>query len=217
MSLSKKTIADLLFGVQLVGAILFCGAQFLRSLEDVHGVSVIQFTAACAFVVFNLFLGIGADRVQPSRVTKQAIVSYVVWMVLLAAVIIAVGTNSEYRWSIQDTTILGLTAILAVATLVFGRLCHLPIRDPMILAFLAIACKSVPQLLLVWAILDQGGSGIPLLSIVVGHCTILLRLGQIYFMVKEVGWERNRMWLAVSESAAELTWLAATIAWLVML
>lgn len=216
MSFQKRT-ADLLFAVQLIGAILFCGAQFLRSLEDVHGVSVIQFTAACAFVVFNLFLGIGAHRAQPSRVTRQAIASYVVWGVLLAVVVAAVCTNNDYRWSIQDTTILVLTGILAAATLMFGRFHRLPIRDPMLLAFLAIACKSVPQLLLVWTILDQGGSGIPGLSIIVGHCTIFLRLGQVSYMIWETGWERNRKWLFVSEGAAEVTWIAATIAWLVML
>ncbi|MGB4076306.1 MAG: hypothetical protein WBK28_01210 [Minisyncoccia bacterium] len=217
MSLPKKTIADRLFEVQLVGAVIFCGAQFMRSLEDVHGVSVVQFALATAFVVFNLLLGIGAHRAKPSRVTMQAIVTYVVWVVMLTAVVVAVATNREYRWSIQDSVILTVAAVLTVGTLGIGTLLRKPIRDPVTLAFLAIASKSVPQLLLVWIILDQGGSGIPTTSIIVGHCTILIRLGQIYFMVREAGWERNRVWLAVSESAAELTWIAATIAWLVML
>lgn len=217
MSLSKKTIADLLFGVQLIGALLFCGAQFIRSLSDIQGVSIVQFALATTFLIFNLLLGIGAHRAQPSRVTKQSIMTYTVWMVMLTAVCIAVGTNSDYQWSVQDTTILVISTLFALGTLCFGRLHRLSIRDPMILAFLAIASKSMPQLLLVWIILEQGGSGIPLVSIIVGHCTILIRLGQIYFMVKEAGWERNRIWLAVSEGAAELTWLAATLAWLAML
>ncbi|HYD93632.1 MAG TPA: hypothetical protein VEB18_04255 [Candidatus Paceibacterota bacterium] len=217
MSFAKKTITDLLFGVQLVGAVIFCGAQFLRSLEDVHGVSIVQFALATAFVVFNLFLGIGAHRAQPSRVTLQAIVTYVVWVVMLTAVVLAVGFNREYVWSVQDTIILVVAALLTVGTLGLGALQRKPVRDPMTLALLAIASKSVPQLFLVWTILEQGGSGIPAASIIVGHCTILIRLGQIYFMVREAGWERNRVWLAVSESAAEITWLAATAAWLVML
>ncbi|KND51877.1 MAG: hypothetical protein ABA06_01290 [Parcubacteria bacterium C7867-001] len=217
MSLPKKTIADLLFGVQLVGAVIFCGAQFLRSLEDVHGVSIVQFALATTFVVFNLLLGIGAHRAQPSRVTMQGIVTYIVWVAMLTAVVVAVATNREYRWSIQDSVTLGIAVVLTIGTLGFGALQGRPIRDPMTLAFLAIASKSMPQLLLVWSILEQGGSGIPAASIIVGHCTILIRLGQIYFMVREAGWERNRVWLAVSESAAELTWIATTTAWLVML
>lgn len=216
MSFSKRTITDLLFGVQVSGAVLFCGAQFLRSLEDVHGVSIVQFMLAAAFVFFNLFLGLGAHRAQPSRVTKQTVVTYAVWILMLSAVVLAVGTNSTYQWSIQDTVTLAAVVVLTAGTLVISRQLRKSVRDPMILAFLAIASKSVPQLLLVWKILEEGGSGIPLVSVLVGHVTILVRLSQIYFMVREAGWERNRIWLAVSEGAAEITWIAATIAWIAM-
>lgn len=217
MSLHKKTVTDLLFWVQILGASIFCGAQFLRSLEDIHGVSVVQFILATTFVAFNLCLGLGAHRAQSSRVTRQAIVTYVVWMAMLLAVVVAVATNHAYRWTIQDGVILVIALVLTVGTLGLGAFLRRSLRDPMILAFLAIASKSVPQLFLVWIILEQGGSGIPAASIIAGHCTILIRLGQIYFMVKEAGWERNRIWLAISEGAAELTWLAVTIAWIAML
>ena len=160
MSFPKKTLADLLFGVQVIGAVVFCGAQFLRSLSDVHGVSIAQFGLATSFVIFNLFLGIGAHHAQPSRVTKQSIATYLVWIVMLTLVCISVATNNEYRWSIQDTVTLGTATALIVGTIAIGRLNKRPIRDPMILAFLAIASKSVPQLLLVWSVLEQGGSGI---------------------------------------------------------
>ena len=186
----------------------------MRSLEDVHGVSIVQFILAAAFVVFNLFLSLGAHRAQPSRVTKQAVVTYAVWIFMLSAVVFAVGTNNAYQWSIQDTVTLAAAAVLVAGTLVITWQLRRSVQDPMVLAFLAIACKAIPQLLLVWKILEEGGSGIPLVSVLVGHVTILVRLGQIYFMVREAGWERNRTWLAVSEGAAEITWIAATIAWI---
>lgn len=213
MSFSRKTFTDLLFAVQIIGALVFTGAQFQRSLTDIHGVSIVQFGLATAFVAFNLILGLGAHRAQPSRVTWQAIVTYLVWMVTLLAVVIAVAANAEYRWTVQDTVTFAVTTVLVIAIAVLRR----PLRDPMKLAFFAIACKSVPQLLLVWSVLDQGGSGIPVAALLVGHLTILIRLGQIYFIVREAGWERNRLWLAVSESAAELTWIAVTLAWIFML
>ncbi len=86
----------------------------------------------------------------------------------------------------------------------------------MVKAFFAIAYKSVPQVLLAWKFLAEGASGTPGLSIIVGHATILVRLGQIYFMVREAGLDRNRVWLAVSETANELSWVIATIAWLIV-
>ena len=72
----------------------------------------------------------------------------------------------------------------------------------------------MPQLLLAWKFLAEGASGTPLTSVIVGHATILIRLGQIYFMVREAGFDRNRVWLAVSEVSNEVSWIVATAAWL---
>ena len=70
MSAKKRMIADLLFGVQVVCATLFCGAYAVRSLTDVTGSSIAQFGLVAAFLVFNLALGVGAHRSAPSRVTR---------------------------------------------------------------------------------------------------------------------------------------------------
>ena len=37
MSSKKKLIADLLFGVQIIGAFVLCGSQFFRLLETAQG------------------------------------------------------------------------------------------------------------------------------------------------------------------------------------
>lgn len=87
-------------------------------------------------------------------------------------------------------------------------------NNAMVKGLFGVAYKSIPQVLLAWKFLAEGGSGTPGPSVVLGHATISIRLGQIYFMVKEAGWDRNRFWLAVSESANELSWIIATLAWL---
>lgn len=125
-------------------------------------------------------------------------------------------TNPAYRWNEKDTTTLVTALVLTVIVLVVSYVRHLTISDPMVKAFFAIAYKSVPQVLLAWKFLAEGASGTPGLSIIVGHATILVRLGQIYFMVREAGLDRNRVWLAVSETANELSWVIATIAWLIV-
>lgn len=216
MSLKKKIIADLLFGVQIVGAFMFCGAYVHRSLTDVTGSSVAQFVLFALYLMFHLGLGIGAHRASPSRLTRQVIVTYVVWLALILVVIGTVWTNQTYHWNEKDTATAVTALVLTVLVLLVTVLCRLQYKDPMVKAFFAIAFKSVPQVLLAWKFLAEGASGTPGLSIVVGHITILVRLGQIYFMVKEAGWDRNRVWLAVSESANELSWLVATIAWIIV-
>lgn len=211
-----KNIADSLFVIQIVGAVLFCGAQFLRSLTDVHGVNVSQFTLVATYLTLHLALGIAAHRAAPSRVTRQAVATYAIWFIMMLAIVIAVWTNADYHWSIHDTTTMMIAGAMTILVLVVGSFYRLSLVDPAIKALLAIAYKSAPQVLLAWKIMAEGGSGIPAVSVVVGHLTILIRLGQIWFMVRESGLDRNRTWLAISETANEVSWIVATIAWLVV-
>ena len=216
MSSQKKMIADFLFGVQIIGALVFCGAYALRSLHDVTGSSIAQFGSVAAFLAFSFALGVGAHRASPSRVTRQAIATYVIWFVLIAAIIVAAGTNPAYQWNAKDTATVATAMILTILVLAVGAIRHLSLTDPMMKAFFAIAYKSVPQVLLAWKFLAEGASGTPGLSVIVGHATILIRLGQIYFMVREAGWDRNRFWLAWSEIANEVSWCIATLVWLMV-
>lgn len=216
MSSHKKFIPDLLFGVQIIGAIVFCGAYIIRSLHDVTGSSIVQFSLVAAFLLFHLALSISAHKSAPSRVTKQAIATYVTWLVLIVALIITVLYNPDYRWNEKETAQLATAGILSAIVVAIMVVSRLGFNDPMIKAFFAIAYKSVPQMLLAWKFLAEGATGTPGMSVVVGHLTIVIRLGQIYYMVQEAGWDRNRTWLAWSEGINELSWIIATVAWLLM-
>ena len=216
MSSRKKLIADLLFGVQIVGASVFCGAYLYRSIYDVTGSSLVQFALAAIYLLFHLALGMSAHKMAPSRVTRQAVATYAIWLVLFGGVIFAAATNPAYRWSEGETAQLQTASLLTVMVLVVVVVQRRKFSYPMIKAFFAIAYKSVPQLLLVWKFMAEGATGLPGLSVLVGHITIIIRLGQIYFMVREAGWDRNRVWLAISETANELSWIAATTAWLLI-
>ena len=216
MSNKKQMISDALFWVQIVSAVVFCGAYTLRSLRDVTGSSAAQVGLVAMFLVFNLALGIGAHRAKPSRGTRQLITTYAVWLVLVIILIGVVVTNSDYRWNEKDTTTLVTAMALTIAILVIGGIKNLSPGDPMMKGYLAIAYKSVPQILLAWKFLTEGASGTPAISVWVGHATILVRLGQVYFTVKEDGWDRNRLWLAISETANEVSWIVVTIVWLIV-
>ena len=214
MSRSTRIWADLLFGVQIIGATIFCGAYAWRSLSDITGSSIAQFSLVAAFLIFQLVLSLGAHSASPSRSTRQALATYLIWLVLISVMILAAGTNPTYRWNEKDDatliTAIALTGIVILITVVKRK----KFADPMIKAYFAIAYKSVPQVMLAWKFMAEGATGTPGLSVIVGHATIIIRLGQIYFMVREAGWDRNRLWLAISESLNELSWVVATIAWL---
>ncbi|TSC70794.1 MAG: hypothetical protein CEO12_170 [Parcubacteria group bacterium Gr01-1014_46] len=210
---SRQKVTDLLFAVQFVGAALFCGGYIMRSFSDVTGSSVAQFGLVEMFLLFQLALTVSAHRTSPSRLTEQAICTYLFWFILMFLVIAVVLLNPAYRWNEKDTTTAIVALVLTVLTLSFNYANGSSLKDPFIRALFAIAYKSVPQVLLAWKFLAEGASGTPDLSVYVGHATILIRLGQIYFMGKEAGWDRNRMWLWRSEWANEISWLVATVAW----
>lgn len=214
MSLNKRTIADLLFGIQIVGAMVFSGAYIIRSLHDVTGSSLVQFGLVATYLLFHLALGVGAHRASPSRLTRQAIFTYALWFVLVSATLVAASTNPAYRWSGKETTQLLTAGVLTVIVLVLVTIQRRKLSDPMAKGLFAIAYKTVPQVLLAWKFLAEGASGTPGLSVIIGHLTILIRLGQIYFMVREEGLDRNRFWLAVSETLNEMSWIIATVVWL---
>jgi hypothetical protein len=94
-------------------------------------------------------------------------------------------------------------------------LCKPPKRkftDPAIKGLFVLAFKSMPQVFLAWKVWDQGGTGIPVQAIWVGHLSIFTRFVQIYYMFKDKKGDPNRFWLLTSEIGNGSTWLLVTIA-----
>jgi hypothetical protein len=207
-------IADLLLGVQIICTLIFGGSQFIRLLTTSQGVSISWFGFWLAFLLVNLVLGVRAHKTQPSRVTLQTIISYSVWTLMVTAdltVMIAKGTGT---WDVHDTRTAVLAGLGIVVVLSTAKLKNLSITDPMVKGWLAVFFKGVPQLVLAYKIFLVGGGGLAGVAVLTGHITILTRLGQLYFSIKEAGWDRNRTGSAISELANEVSWVIATIVWL---
>ena len=214
MSSRKQMIADLLLGVQIICTLIFGGSQFIRLLTTSQGVSISWFSFWLAFLLVNLVLGVRAHKTQPSRVTLQTIISYSVWTLMVAAdltVMIAKGTGT---WDVHDTRTAVLAGLGIVVVLPTAKLKNLSITDPMVKGWLAVFFKGVPQLVLAYKIFLVGGGGLAGVAVLTGHITILTRLGQLYFSIKEAGWDRNRTGSAISELANEVSWVIVTIVWL---
>lgn len=210
----KRKIADFLFGVQIIGALAFSIPYAYRSLTDVRGSSLVQFGQVAVYLLFHLSLAVGALRTGPNRVNRQLVATYAIWFVLICSILAAAASNPAYLWNDRETAILQVAGVLTVLVLGLTVVAGMKLTDPATKAMFAIAYKSVPQVLLAWKFLAEGASGTPVASVVIGHATILIRIVHIVFMVREAGWDRNRFWLLVSETLNELSWIVATIAWL---
>ena len=87
----------------------------------------------------------------------------------------------------------------------------------MVKGWLAVFFKAIPQLAPGLQNVHVGRKKWPL-----GRCAhwpchhSLARLGQLWFSIKEAGWDRNRRGSALSELANEASWLVATLVWLLV-
>lgn len=214
-SRASQWTADTLFAVQIGFTFIWGGSQFLRLLSSMQGVNISWFLSWLAFLLLNLVLAFRAHRNLPSRVTRQTILSYAAWTLVVLADLSVMLWRGTHLWDGKDTvTTLLVGAGLALTMLVAYRL-NLGLVDPMVKGYLAVAFKAIPQLALAYKIMMVGGRGLAPVAVITGHITILTRLGQLWYSIREAGWDRNRQGSALSELANEGSWIVATLAWLV--
>lgn len=207
-------IADALFVGQLLVMLWFYGSRIHRAFETVRGVNLAEQFSIEVFCLLNLALAVASYRSLPSRVAKQIVVIHIINAVATAGLGI-IWITQGYVWSGNDI----LTACLAVGgslvTITVGQVYGLPLIDPIIKGWIAVACKAIPHLMLGLKIADEGRDGFPLAALVMGHLLILLRLLQIAIAVRQANaWDRNRIGAAISDGAGEIAWLFVTVMWL---
>lgn len=215
MPLTKKTAADAFFVLQIALALISGGSEFLVLLRTTQGVNLSWLASWLAFLLINLALTIRAHRSRPSRVTLQTVLTYVAWTTVIAACLGAMLWQGTELWDAKDT----LTAMVLGAGVILVWLwafrSGLPLTDPLVHAGLAACFIGLPQLTLAYKIFTVGGDGLAGLMLLAGHIGIITRLGQLWFAIREAGWDRNRQGAALSELANEATWVLVTLAWLV--
>ncbi|MBM4273742.1 MAG: hypothetical protein FJ134_04655 [Deltaproteobacteria bacterium] len=214
MSSAKKLTADAFFILQIVLSIISGGSQFRRLLTTSQGVNLSWLVSWLTYLVINLSLTIRAHRSQPSRVTLQTVLTYVSWTVAIASCLMVMLWMGRELWDIKDTVTAVLVGLAVIFTWLQARRRGLPITDPLVSGFLAVWFVGLPQITLAYKIFTVGGEGLAGWTLLAGHVGIVTRLGQLWFAIREAGWDRNRQGAALSEIANEATWLLVTLAWL---
>jgi hypothetical protein len=210
----KKFTADLFFILQIVLALISGGSQFLRLLTTSQGVSLSWLASWLTYLMINLALTIRAHRSQPSRVTLQTVLTYGAWTTVIAACLLVMLWKGTELWDIKDTLTAAVVGSAVLLTWLQARRLGLKITDPLVSGFLAVWFVGLPQITLTYKVFSVGGAGLAGGMILAGHIGIMTRLGQLWFAIREAGWDRNRQGAALSEIANEVTWLLVTLAWL---
>lgn len=215
MKITKKLAADLIFALQICLALISGGSQFLRLLTTSQGVNVSWLASWLTFLLINLALTIRAHRSRPSRVTLQTVLTYGAWSLVIAADLGALLWMGRELWDLTDTVTVGMVGPGVALVCFWAWRRGLGLIDPMVNAGFAMCFIGLPQLTLAYKIFYVGGAGLAGAMLLAGHIGICTRLGQLYFAIKEAGWDRHRLAAALSELANETTWLLVTAAWLV--
>jgi hypothetical protein len=210
----KRLTTDFFFVLQLFLAAVSGGSQFVRLLTTSQGLNISWLASWLAFLLINLALIIKAHRVRPSRVTRQTVCAYGAWTFVIAANLTLLLWEGTEVWDAKDwvTTIVVILGLLV--TLAWSRWQGLPWTDPLVSGLFGVCFIGLPQVTLAYKIYQVGGSGLAAGMLLAGHVAIMTRLGQLWFAIREAGWDRNRLGAAVSEAANEITWLLVSIAWL---
>jgi hypothetical protein len=210
----KRLTADFFLVLQFCLAAISGGSQFVRLLTTSQGLNISWLASWLAFLLINLAPTVRAHLAHPSRVTLQTVLSYGVWTLVIAANLALLLWKGTALWDTKDS-VTSLTVILGLLTiLVWTRWQKLPWSDPLVHGLVGLCFIGLPQVTLAYKIYQVGGAGLAGGMLLAGHVAIMTRLGQLWFAIREAGWDRNRLGAAVSEAANEVTWLLVTMAWL---
>ncbi len=214
MPYSQRLTADAFFILQLILALISGGSQFVRLLTTAQGVNVSWLASWLTFLLINLTLTLRAHLSRPSRVTLQTVLTYAAWTTVIAADLGVMLWMGREVWDAKDTLTGAMVAGGVLLTVLWGRLRGLHLTDPLVSGLFAVCFIGLPQLTLAYKIFTEGGQGMAGAMLLAGHIGITTRLGQLWFAIREAGWDRNRQGAALSEIANEVTWILVTAAWL---
>jgi hypothetical protein len=206
--------ANLLFVFQLLCIILFGGGQIFQMFKTTEGVSVSWILCSEVFFLINFFLVLRGHRQKQNRGTYQALICY--GTLLIAGVfefLLVLWNPCDSSWNIVDLWTFCIVFLGSITVFVYARINDHPLSNPVIKALIATLMIAVPQLTMGYNIYREGGAGVSVLSIVVGHICVSTRLGQLSLVYTQARCKYVLTTIA-SETANWGSWIVVTIIWI---
>lgn len=205
---------DCLFAFQIITALLLGVPQALTMIESTQGMTLVLYVCVDTFIFFNLLLAHQAHAEVPSRETKQTLIIYYVWLVVISTHLVILSIFG--KWTSTDSVATFFLIVLSALVIAWQKLNGKGIKDAMTRGYLALCAKSVPQLYLAFCIFrDGGGDGLGAWFVWGGHIAVLTRIAILVKAGNKSNWNRNIVGSLVSESGNEISWIVVTIVWLI--
>lgn len=208
-------MSGLLTIVQIMAAMGVGFSQYSVMQDSIAGVSITWLAFWLSFLITNLVIAVSATKAFPSRTARQTVVIYAVWSIVIAGTLVNLLVLGA-EWKQLDSLTATLTLAGVILSIIWAKLRGISISDPFVLASFAVFFKGIPQITLAWLIFQEGGDGLSSYAVLFGHVIIGLRLFQIGLSIREAGWDKNRRCIFLGEAANGLSWLIATMVWLLV-
>jgi hypothetical protein len=173
-----------------------------------------MFLCTSLFILFNLSLAYAAYAEYHTRALREVVIIYAVGLGTYGLLLVTMLLYAAVSWDTYDQSTVCVVGTCLLYVLGYAWIRCIPFFDPLMKGVYSLICKAVPQCVLAFKIYTLGGAGLPLVSILIFHTLTCLRIGQILFTIRGVGWDRHRTGLLVSETGNELSWMLVTYAWL---
>ena len=206
--------ADALFVIQVIGGLGLIIPMMIRNWNNVEGVSLSYFLIIMASCGLQASLAISAHRAAPSRKSIQAIFVYIMWIVLVGLHTLEIVFRGMYVWDTNDMVTLSLTSMSALLVYLWRKRCGSDFNDLVTKSQISMMMRGIPQLLQGVKIAMVGGAGLPAISVIVGNANIWIRITHLILTRSEAKWERNRVWMLVSEVVNAVSWGVVSLIWI---
>ena len=119
--------------------------------------------------------------------------SYGVWTLVIAANLALLVWKGTAVWDTKDSVTTIVVSLGLLAILIWARWRSLSWNDPVVHGLVGLCFIGLPQITLAYKIYQVGGAGLAAGMLLAGHVAIMTRLGQLWFAIREAGWDRNRL------------------------
>lgn len=219
----KNKASYALFLAQLAGMLFYVIAQFYNMLSvSVQGISLVWLICAEFFTLVNIALSFNSRRIEreeglsENSQSNQLIMTHVCWAVGIASLAVPLWLRrQDLTWSWYDNLTMIIVVVAFTATLLTAWYHGLGIMDGIVKGVLAAIFRGIPHLCLAYKIYLDGGKGIALVTVIVAHVTVGLRIGQTTWAAYKTGWRWNRALkgIMIGEINNEITWTVVTVMW----
>jgi hypothetical protein len=214
-SFKTQLTGTLIFLIQIVLAIYAISEQFDVMEDKTDGISISMFVSVTLFFAINFWLSLKA---KSNGGKLEALYVRISYGASSFGQIIIIGyciynrfvCGEEILYS-EDLLSFALMMGAIILIITFSLNEKIPLSDPIIRGYLAVAIIGISQLMFAYTIYVHGNGGVSNVLIWSAYITIAIRLAQLGISIRSSFLDREKKGMLIAETGNVLSWSAVTL------